>query len=95
MILVVTSLVSAGYYLPVIMAAYMREPRFGRRARGARLPGPPRAAVAVAIAVVLVFGVLPSAALARRLGQPRHHGADPRAGPSRSRALAVRIARAM
>ena len=62
-ILVVTSLISAGYYLPVIMASYMREPGSADAHAGARLPRTAAAAVGVAIALVLVFGVLPSAAL--------------------------------
>jgi NADH-quinone oxidoreductase subunit N len=62
-IVVVTSLVSAGYYLPVIMAAYMREPESAEAHGPARLPRTAVVTVAVAIAVVLVFGVLPSAAL--------------------------------
>ncbi len=62
-ILVVTSLISAGYYLPVIMAAYMREPESAESHGQARLPRTAAVTVAVAIAVVLVFGVLPSAAL--------------------------------
>jgi NADH-quinone oxidoreductase subunit N len=62
-ILVVTSLISAGYYLPVIMSAYMREPDSVDSHGQARLPGTAAFTVAIAIAVVLVFGVLPSAAL--------------------------------
>lgn len=62
-ILVITSLVSAGYYLPVIMSAYMREADSVESHGEARLPRTAALTVAVAIAVVLVFGVLPSAAL--------------------------------
>ena len=62
-ILVVTSLVSAGYYLPVIMAAYMREPVSDDAHRQARLPRTAALAVAVAIALVLILGVMPQSAL--------------------------------
>jgi len=63
-VLVVTSLISAGYYLPVVMAAYMREPRTPDAHQGAVLPDPAALTVALAIILVLAFGVLPSAALA-------------------------------
>ncbi len=62
-ILVVTSLISAGYYLPVIMSAYMREPASAESHGQARLPRTAAVTVAIAIAVVLLFGVFPSAAL--------------------------------
>jgi NADH-quinone oxidoreductase subunit N len=62
-ILVVTSLVSAGYYLPVIMSAYMRDPDSAESHAQAQLPRTAALTVATAIAVVLVLGVLPSAAL--------------------------------
>lgn len=66
-ILVLTSLVSAGYYLPVIMAAYMRDPASGEAHSGAGLPRVAAVTVAVAVLLVLIFGVLPSAALAGAL----------------------------
>jgi NADH-quinone oxidoreductase subunit N len=62
-ILAVTSLVSAGYYLPVIMSSYMREPGGAEAHAGVLLPRAAAAAVGVAIALVLLFGVLPAAAL--------------------------------
>ncbi|HEV8357052.1 MAG TPA: NADH-quinone oxidoreductase subunit N [Gemmatimonadales bacterium] len=63
-ILVVTSLVSAGYYLPVIMASWMREPAGPGAHDGALLPRAAAVGVAVAVALVLAFGVLPASALA-------------------------------
>ncbi|MGH7561081.1 MAG: NADH-quinone oxidoreductase subunit N [Gemmatimonadales bacterium] len=62
-VLVVTTLVSAGYYLPVLMAAYMRDPLSPDAHAGAELPRPAALAVAAAVLVVLAFGVLPAPAL--------------------------------
>jgi NADH-quinone oxidoreductase subunit N len=61
-VVVLTTLVSAGYYLPVIMAAWMKPEPDGAPAR---LPAPPlaRAAITVATVVILAFGVWPSPAL--------------------------------
>ncbi|HEU5304381.1 MAG TPA: hypothetical protein VFU40_07035, partial [Gemmatimonadales bacterium] len=61
-VLVVTIVISAGYYLPVIMAMYMkagpeaapREPRLSPAAAGA---------MALSVAAVLVFGLWPSGVL--------------------------------
>jgi NADH-quinone oxidoreductase subunit N len=58
-ILVLTSLVSAGYYLPVIMAMYMRDPRVPLAHADVRLPRPAAITVALAIVAVLLFGVWP------------------------------------
>ncbi len=63
-VLVVTTLVSAGYYLPVIMAAYMRDPGSDTAHDGARLPNPAALVVAASVILVLLFGVLPSGVLA-------------------------------
>ena len=63
-ILVLTSLVSAGYYLPVIMAVYMREPDGAGAHEGALLPAPAALAVGAAVVLVLAIGVLPAQALA-------------------------------
>jgi NADH-quinone oxidoreductase subunit N len=62
-VLVVTTLISAGYYLPVIMAAYMREPGADQAHADASLPNPGALAVAGAVVLVLLFGVLPSGLL--------------------------------
>jgi NADH-quinone oxidoreductase subunit N len=63
-ILVLTSLISAGYYLPVVMAVYMREPADGESHAGAGLPRSAAFTVAVAVAIVLLVGILPASALA-------------------------------
>jgi NADH-quinone oxidoreductase subunit N len=62
-ILVLTSLVSAGYYLPVIMAMYMRPPRAPLVHHDRRLPRSAAVAVAVGILLVLALGVWPADAL--------------------------------
>jgi NADH-quinone oxidoreductase subunit N len=66
-VLVVTTLLSAGYYLPVVMAVYMREPLAADAHAGAALPRPSVVLVALAVGLVLVLGVLPSGALASAL----------------------------
>ena len=62
-VLVVTTLISAGYYLPVIMAAYMREPVFDEAHAEASLPRPGMLVVAAAVVLILIFGVLPAGLL--------------------------------
>ena len=61
-VLVLASAVSAGYYLPVIMAMYMQPPRDGAAAP-ATLPRPVGAVVAVIVAALLVLGVWPGSVL--------------------------------
>lgn len=58
--LVVTSVVSAGYYLPVIMAMYMKSEASEAAHVDVRLGRTAGAAVAVAVAALLVFGVWPN-----------------------------------
>jgi NADH-quinone oxidoreductase subunit N len=62
-VLVLTSVISAGYYLPVIMAMYMRAAPDAEWHAGRRLV--PLAGVVVAVCVVgmLLFGVWPQAIL--------------------------------
>ena len=60
-VLVLTSLVSAGYYLPVIMSAYMRPP--AAEPAGSPLPVAAGLTVAVACVLVVVLGLWPSPAL--------------------------------
>jgi NADH-quinone oxidoreductase subunit N len=62
-VLVVTSLVSAGYYLPVVRAIYMRQEI--PRPNDARDPVPGTAdfAVTVAVALIIFFGIMPHGAL--------------------------------
>jgi len=62
-VLVVTSVVSAGYYLPVIMAMYMK-PGPSEAPQGAlRLSAAAAGAIALSVAAVLVFGFWPAGAL--------------------------------
>ena len=62
-ILVVTSVVSAGYYLPVIMSMYMRPAPSAERYAGVRLAPAALGVLALSIVAVLVLGVWPSGAL--------------------------------
>lgn len=62
-VLVLASAVSAGYYLPIIMAMYMKPPREGAEAPGA-LATPAGLIVAAIVAVLLVAGVWPAGLLA-------------------------------
>jgi NADH-quinone oxidoreductase subunit N len=59
-VLVLTSVVSAGYYLPVIMSMYMRKSPAPGTYADARLGRPATAVVAIATVLVLLFGVLPA-----------------------------------
>lgn len=62
-ILVLTSVISAGYYLPVIMAMYMK-PRVHERAHEATtLPAVVRGVLVVGLLATLVFGIWPGRAL--------------------------------
>jgi NADH-quinone oxidoreductase subunit N len=58
-ILVITSLVSAGYYMPVIMAMYMRPARAPLVYHDRGLAGTARLAVAVGVLLILALGVWP------------------------------------
>lgn len=62
-VLVLTSLVSAGYYLPVIMTAYMRPAADDHRHGQITIPGPAALTIAVSLAVVVLLGVWPTPAL--------------------------------
>jgi NADH-quinone oxidoreductase subunit N len=62
-VLVVTSVISAGYYLPVIMAMYMKSAPDEEAHRAVRLWRPAAAAMAVSVAAVVLFGVWPRGAL--------------------------------
>jgi NADH-quinone oxidoreductase subunit N len=62
-ILVLTSVLSAGYYLPVVMAMYMKPAASAERYAGVRLAPAAGGAVALTIAAVLLFGVWPSGVL--------------------------------
>ena len=62
-ILVVTSVVSAGYYLPVVMAAYMRPLPVGASHGAVGLPHAAGAVVLASVLAILVIGVWPAQAL--------------------------------
>jgi NADH-quinone oxidoreductase subunit N len=59
-ILVLTSVVSAGYYLPVIMAMYMKPAPSGDRHAAVRLAPAAAGAVALSVAAILIFGFWPA-----------------------------------
>jgi NADH-quinone oxidoreductase subunit N len=58
-LLVVTSIVSAGYYMPVIMAMYMRPARAPLVYFDRGLAGSARVAVAFSVVLILALGVWP------------------------------------
>jgi NADH-quinone oxidoreductase subunit N len=62
-VLVVTSVISAGYYLPVIMAMYMKSAADDEVHRTVRLWPAAAATVGVSVAAIVLFGVWPRGAL--------------------------------
>jgi NADH-quinone oxidoreductase subunit N len=62
-VLVLTSVISAGYYLPVIMAMYMKAAPSDELHRDFRLFPAAAGAIAVSLVAVLLFGVWPRGAL--------------------------------
>jgi NADH:ubiquinone oxidoreductase subunit 2 (subunit N) len=70
-VLVVTTLISAGYYLPVVMAAYMREPLAGASHETAALSRPALVTTALAVGLVVLLGILPAGALGSALDTAR------------------------
>ena len=62
-VLVLTSVVSAGYYLPVIMAMYMKPAPSGATYDGVRLAPAAAGVIALSIAVVILFGFWPEQVL--------------------------------
>jgi NADH-quinone oxidoreductase subunit N len=62
-VLVLASVVSAGYYLPPIMAMYMRPQPTPDAHQGTVIAGAPRVVVALAAAALLVLGFWPNLAL--------------------------------
>ncbi len=82
-VLVLTSVVSAGYYLPVIMAMYMKPAPSGDRYAGVRLAPAAGGAVALAVAAILLFGFWPAGLLdlARHSAETLTQTGLPIAGP--------------
>jgi NADH-quinone oxidoreductase subunit N len=62
-LLVVASMVSAGYYLPVIMAMYMKPPAYADAHEGLTLSRASRWVVAAAAILTLLLGAWPNPAL--------------------------------
>jgi NADH-quinone oxidoreductase subunit N len=62
-ILVLTSVLSAGYYLPVVMAMYMRPSPSPDRHAGVALSSTAAAAIGLSVAAVLLFGFWPGGLL--------------------------------
>ncbi len=62
-ILVLTSVVSAGYYLPVIMAMYMKTAPTADRYAAIRLGPAALGAVALTVAAVVLLGIWPATML--------------------------------
>jgi NADH-quinone oxidoreductase subunit N len=62
-VLVLTSVLSAGYYLPVIMAMYMRPSPSPDRHAAVGLSPTAAGAIALSVAAVLLFGLWPSGLL--------------------------------
>jgi NADH-quinone oxidoreductase subunit N len=65
-VLVLASVVSAGYYLPVVMAVYMRPAPAGGSA-GELLPRHAAVTIGVVVVALLIFGVWPSGAVGAAL----------------------------
>ena len=62
-VLVVTSVISAGYYLPVVMAMYMKPPAHDRVHAGVLVPRLAAVTLVVMVAALLVFGLWPNLVL--------------------------------
>ena len=59
-VLVLASVISAGYYLPVVMVMYMKPPRSESAHGAVALPRPTRLVVAATAISLLLFGVWPN-----------------------------------
>lgn len=82
-VVVLTSVVSAGYYLPVIMAMYMKPAASEESHATTRLWPAAAGAVAVSVIAVVLFGLWPAGALdvAGRSASTLTQTAAPVAGP--------------
>jgi NADH-quinone oxidoreductase subunit N len=58
-VLVLTSLVSAGYYLPIVRSMYMKDPAGEATHANVQLPFAARLAVGIGVILVLILGVAP------------------------------------
>ena len=70
-VLVLASVVSAGYYLPVIMAMYMRDPQESAEWHSVALPRPAAWMTGAAVVLVVLLGVLPGGAIDTALASVR------------------------
>jgi NADH-quinone oxidoreductase subunit N len=70
-ILVLTSVLSAGYYLPVIMAMYMRPAPATERHAGVTLSPTAAGLITVSIVAVILFGLWPNALLDTAISSAR------------------------
>ncbi len=70
-LLVVTSLVSAGYYLPVVMSMYMKPAPTDTAHDNVWLNSPAAAIIAFSVALIIVFGLWPIPALDTALESAR------------------------
>jgi len=59
-VLVVTSVISAGYYLPVVMAMYMKPAAHDQSHAQVRVPRSAAITLAIMVAALLVFGLWPN-----------------------------------
>ncbi|MES2179758.1 MAG: NADH-quinone oxidoreductase subunit N [Gemmatimonadota bacterium] len=87
-VLVLTTVISAGYYLYVIMVMFMR-PRRDDAPSIAATPGWTRFVLVVSAAAILILGILPDLAVRyAQVGTPRLDADAPAASPARQAALA-------
>jgi NADH-quinone oxidoreductase subunit N len=70
-VLVLTSVLSAGYYLPVIMAMYMRPAPAAERHAGVRLSATAAGLITVSVVAVILFGLWPNELLDMAISSAR------------------------
>ncbi len=92
-VLVLTTVISAGYYLYVVMVMFMRPRRDGAPAVG-RTPGWTRFVMLACAAAILILGILPDYAVRyASVGQPRVTAPGDAAAVARSRANSAALFR--